>query len=102
MGLETYQIKPLVGEKNYNVWKEVKGLLSLDELWDIVKGEELRPLNAPPRPVDSLSKIEDGVTTPAIVVTQSTIERWEDKLEAFEDKQKKWDKRRVKQLPRYT
>ena len=45
MGPETYQIKPLIGEKNYNVWKEeVKGLLSLDELWDIVKGEELRPL----------------------------------------------------------
>ena len=97
MGLETYQMKPLVGEKNYNVWKEeVKGLLGLDELWDIVKEEELRPLNAPPRPEDSPSKIEDGVTTPAIVVTQSTIERWEDKLEAFEEKQKKWDKRRVK------
>ena len=97
MGQDEYQIKPLRDEENYETWKkEVKGLLRLNRCWNIVNDKKSKLDDSSLRSVKTSAREEDDIEYSVIVVTQHTIERWQDEVKKYKKKVKNWDERHDK------
>lgn len=91
MTQNTYKIKPLTGEENYQSWKTaMESICGIDNTLSIVKGEELRP-NVKDKPLPPIDLGEPDLRS----TYQEEVYRYQIDLKEFKKEQKDWDRRNL-------
>lgn len=94
---EEYQIKSLINNKNYDVWKkEMIDLLSMNKCINIIRNSELRLSNALIESMNTSETEEKEVIISVYIVTRHDTERWENKTNKFIERQINWDDRHLR------